>query len=191
MTQADWGTFFVAQMRAAGGRVRALVDDELLQVRQPVAEVRGFDATKHLGDKGLRSLDRLTKLLVVAAFLVDRVAEALLVIGGLLVFSIFGTVPHQNVATFGVETFVGGGIVWIVTTALMTRSLRNRPGRVAIRYAILRVALMQTATLSTVIAGALLATGHDAGFFWLVPATLISYIAGIGNAWALTVEILR
>jgi 3-oxoacyl-(acyl-carrier-protein) synthase len=32
-----------------------------------VAEVRGFDATKHLGDKGLRSLDRLTKLLIVAA----------------------------------------------------------------------------------------------------------------------------
>jgi 3-oxoacyl-(acyl-carrier-protein) synthase len=35
--------------------------------RLPVAEVRGFDATKHLGDKGLRSLDRLTKLLIVAA----------------------------------------------------------------------------------------------------------------------------
>jgi 3-oxoacyl-(acyl-carrier-protein) synthase len=35
--------------------------------RAAVAEVRGFDATKHLGDKGLRSLDRLTKLLIVAA----------------------------------------------------------------------------------------------------------------------------
>ena len=34
--------------------------------RAAVAEVRGFDATKHLGDKGLRSLDRLTKLLIVA-----------------------------------------------------------------------------------------------------------------------------
>ncbi len=32
-----------------------------------VAEVRDFDPTKYLGDKGLRSLDRLTKLLVVAA----------------------------------------------------------------------------------------------------------------------------
>ena len=31
-----------------------------------VAEVRDFDATKYLGDKGLRTLDRLTKLLVVA-----------------------------------------------------------------------------------------------------------------------------
>jgi 3-oxoacyl-(acyl-carrier-protein) synthase len=32
-----------------------------------VAEVRGFDAAKYLGDKGLRTLDRLSKLLVVAA----------------------------------------------------------------------------------------------------------------------------
>ncbi len=32
-----------------------------------VAEVRGFDPAKYLGDKGLRSLDRLTKLLVVSA----------------------------------------------------------------------------------------------------------------------------
>jgi modulator of FtsH protease len=141
MTQADWGTFFVAQIGASA----ALIG--LLFVALSI------------------NLERI----VVAAFLVDRVAEALLVIGGLLVFSIFGTVPHQSVATFGVETFLGGGIVWIVTTALMTRSLRNRPRRVTIRYAILRVALMQTATLSTVVAGALLATGHDAGFFCWSP----------------------
>ncbi|HSO32186.1 MAG TPA: beta-ketoacyl synthase N-terminal-like domain-containing protein [Labilithrix sp.] len=32
-----------------------------------VVEVPGFDPTKYLGDKGLRTLDRLTKLLVVAA----------------------------------------------------------------------------------------------------------------------------
>ena len=32
-----------------------------------LAEVHGFDATKYLGDKGLRTLDRLTKLLLVAA----------------------------------------------------------------------------------------------------------------------------
>ncbi len=32
-----------------------------------IVEVPGFDPTKYLGDKGLRTLDRLTKLLVVAA----------------------------------------------------------------------------------------------------------------------------
>jgi 3-oxoacyl-[acyl-carrier-protein] synthase II len=34
--------------------------------RVRVAEVRGFEPSEHLGDKGLRSLDRLTKLLLVA-----------------------------------------------------------------------------------------------------------------------------
>lgn len=33
----------------------------------PLVEVLGFDPKKHLGDKGLRTLDRLTKLLVVAS----------------------------------------------------------------------------------------------------------------------------
>ena len=33
----------------------------------PLLEVPGFDPKKHLGDKGLRTLDRLTKLLVVAS----------------------------------------------------------------------------------------------------------------------------
>lgn len=33
----------------------------------PIVEVPDFDPTKYLGDKGLRTLDRLTKLLVVAA----------------------------------------------------------------------------------------------------------------------------
>jgi 3-oxoacyl-(acyl-carrier-protein) synthase len=32
-----------------------------------VAEVRGFEAAKHLGDRGLRTLDRLSKLLIVAS----------------------------------------------------------------------------------------------------------------------------
>jgi len=48
---------FFEAMRA--GAQPAPVDGQL--------EVPGFDATRYLGDKGLRSLDRLTKLLVVAA----------------------------------------------------------------------------------------------------------------------------
>jgi 3-oxoacyl-[acyl-carrier-protein] synthase II len=36
-------------------------------VKDGRAEVPGFDPTKYLGDKGLRGLDRLTKLLIVAA----------------------------------------------------------------------------------------------------------------------------
>jgi 3-oxoacyl-[acyl-carrier-protein] synthase II len=41
--------------------------DEAKYPRVRVAEVPDFDASKYLGDKGLRALDRLTKLLVVTA----------------------------------------------------------------------------------------------------------------------------
>jgi hypothetical protein len=122
---------------------------------------------------------------------VDRVAEAVLVFGGLLLFSIFGTVPHQSVATFGLEVLVSGSVIWTMTTTLMLHSLRNRPPQATLTYTVVRLVQIQAATLSTIVAGALLATGHNVGFFWLVPAALLSYIAGIGNAWVLTVEILR
>lgn len=41
--------------------------DATMHDSPPIVEVPEFDPTKYLGDKGLRTLDRLTKLLVVAA----------------------------------------------------------------------------------------------------------------------------
>ncbi|MGA7119452.1 MAG: beta-ketoacyl synthase N-terminal-like domain-containing protein [Polyangiaceae bacterium] len=52
--------------RAPGRIGRAETFDASTYPRVRIAEVPGFDAAKYLGDKGLRSLDRLTKLLVVA-----------------------------------------------------------------------------------------------------------------------------
>lgn len=56
--------------RASGGDRRVETFDASPYAKTTgarVAEVPDFDATKHLGDKGLRSLDRLAKLLVVAS----------------------------------------------------------------------------------------------------------------------------
>lgn len=163
MTQADWGDFFVAQIGASAALIGLLFVALSINLQRIVA----------------------------AEFLVDRVAEAVLVFGGLLMFSIFGTVPHQSVAVFGIEILLGGAVIWTMTTTLMVHSLRSRPPQATMTYTIVRLVQIQTATLSTIVAGALLLMGHDAGFFWLVPATLMSYVAGIGNAWVLTVEILR
>jgi 3-oxoacyl-[acyl-carrier-protein] synthase II len=52
--------------RATGHIGHAETFDASKYPRVHVAEVAGFDAAKYLGDKGLRSLDRLTKLLIVA-----------------------------------------------------------------------------------------------------------------------------
>ena len=50
--------------RAFGGATTVLPPE--LAERARVGEVRGFDAAKFLGDKGLRNFDRLTKLMIVA-----------------------------------------------------------------------------------------------------------------------------
>jgi 3-oxoacyl-[acyl-carrier-protein] synthase II len=53
--------------RATAGSREVETFDASLYPGARVAEVRGFDAAQYLGDKGLRTLDRLAKLLVVAA----------------------------------------------------------------------------------------------------------------------------
>ncbi len=53
--------------RATGTNRKVETFDASVYPGARVAEVRGFDATQYLGDKGLRTLDRLAKLLVVAA----------------------------------------------------------------------------------------------------------------------------
>ncbi len=62
---------FVAALRAGeratGVDRRVETFDAAAYPGARVAEVRGFDAAHYLGDKGLRTLDRLAKLLVVAA----------------------------------------------------------------------------------------------------------------------------
>jgi hypothetical protein len=163
MNQADWANFFMAQCGAAA----ALIG--LLFVALSI------------------NLERI----VASPYLVDRVGEAVLVFFGLLGFSIFGLVPHQSVTVFGMETLGAGIVIWIMTTSLQVRGVRTHPPQATVQYMVQRFVQMQSATLSTVVAGVLLTLGHDAGFFWLVPATIAAYLAGIGNAWVLTVEILR
>ncbi len=61
--------FFEAMRRGARAPFDAPVEsfDASAFREAKVAEVRGFDAAKYLGERGLRTLDRLSKLLVVAA----------------------------------------------------------------------------------------------------------------------------
>lgn len=63
--------FFAAQQDVKAAKERAFANDSLVLPRElfpdaRVAETRNFDATKFLGDKGLRNFDRLTKMMIVA-----------------------------------------------------------------------------------------------------------------------------
>jgi modulator of FtsH protease len=124
-------------------------------------------------------------------YLVDRVGEAILTFLGPFLISIFGLVPRESLTTFGLQVLEVGGVIWLFTTTLQARRFRMRPPEATLAGAVPWIAVVQAATLSTVVAGLLLATGRHAGFGWLVLAIVSSYLAGITSVWVLTVEILR
>jgi hypothetical protein len=163
LNQADWSNFFVAQCGAAAALIGLLFVALSINLQRIVSE----------------------------GYLVDRVAESILIFLGLLWFSVFGMVPHQSLAAFGAETLAAGVVIWAMTTKLHWNAVRRHPPQVKSLFLIQRIVQSQVATLSTIVAGALMVAGYDAGLFWLIPASIVAYAAGIGNAWVLTVEILR
>ena len=54
-----------------------------------------------------------------------------------------------------------------------------------------RVVGTQVATLPFVVGGALIVAGSGSGLYWVVAGVLVSFAAGVQNAWVLLVEILR
>jgi len=163
MTQTDWSSFFVAQVGAAAALIGLLFVSLSINLKQ-IVEMR---------------------------YLVDTVGEALLIFLLPFLIAIFGLIPHQSAGAFGSE-ILGVGIVFEALAArLQVRRFRSRPPEAKLVGMVIWMLEMQAATISTIVAGLLLATGHDYGFGWLVPAVLSSYLAGITSAWVLTIEILR
>jgi hypothetical protein len=75
-----------------------------------------------------------------------------------------------------------------VTTHI--RYAKTRSGHPRL-WLITRVLQTQLASIFFFVAGIYLLLGWSAGLYWLVPAFVFSFIAGIANAWVLLIEILR
>jgi hypothetical protein len=114
-----------------------------------------------------------------------RAAEALLVLFAVLLLSLLALVPGQSPALLGAEVTALGVLLWIAMTLTLAR------GGTPKQYAILRVLLNQLPPIMFVVAGVMLYSGHPAGLYWLVPATLLAILASVAAAWVLLVEILR
>jgi hypothetical protein len=126
----------------------------------------------------------LTRILEFPA-LPPRAAEALLVLFAVLLLSLLALVPGQSPSLLGAEVTGLGVVLWIALTLTLARGGKPR------QYAILRVLLNQLPPIMFVVAGVLLYSGHPAGLYWLVPATLLAILASVAAAWVLLVEILR
>jgi modulator of FtsH protease len=114
-----------------------------------------------------------------------RAAEALVVLLAVLVLSLLALVPGQSPSILGAEVSVLGLLLWMGLTLTLARGGRPR------HRAVLRVLINQLPPLMFLVAGVMLCSGHPAGLYWLVPATLLAIAAGVVGAWVLLIEILR
>ncbi len=131
----------------------------------------------------------LTKIMSYPGLL-GRTGEGLALLLAVLIISSLLLVPGQSLLLLGAEVLVGGLIVWTAIVLLQLKSLRHLqpPQR---RGFPVRVLIGQLATLPLVIAGVIVLTQGDTGFYWIVPAVLFCFLGALLDAWVLLVEINR
>jgi modulator of FtsH protease len=118
-----------------------------------------------------------------------RAAEGLLVLVGVLLSSTLGLVPGQPRVVLGGELLLAGLFIWLfpMVNQLRAAHLPNAP-----RYwMVTRVLAHQMGSVPLVAAGVTLMLGEGGGLYWLAAGAVLSFCAGIINAWVLLVEIQR
>ena len=131
----------------------------------------------------------LSKILSVST-LPTRAFESLMLLLTILIISSLCLVPGQPLYLIGIEILTIGILVWGVTLKLDIGILRRSEEGFK-HYAKQNFLLTQLSVLPYIVAGVVLLTLGLPGFYWLVPAFLISLIKAVSDAWVLLVEINR
>jgi hypothetical protein len=130
------------------------------------------------------------KQIVALSRLPERAIQALVVLLMVLVVSLLFLVPGQSLVEIGLEVLAIGLIGWAVNTFLAIRNTRATPKQYRGQY--LQVELLdQLSILLYVAAGIGILIFSDSGIYLLVPATILSFLKSIIDAWVLLIEINR
>ena len=121
-------------------------------------------------------------------FLTGRALEALAALLIVLVISLIGLVPAIPRGALATFILVSG----FASATLPVRALaagRNATGVGA--PLLLRLITSAALTVTLLLAGVTLATGHGGGLYWLPAAFVLAIVIAAVNAWVLLVEVLR
>jgi hypothetical protein len=125
-----------------------------------------------------------------SSHLPNRALEALVILVAVLFLASLLLIPNQSFLAIGIEVLLVGLCEWVIIVFLQIDSLRKMQAE--FRLAFTRVILVcQLATLSFIIAGMVFLTGGTTGFYWIVAATLLSFLATFVDTWVLVIEINR
>jgi hypothetical protein len=120
----------------------------------------------------------------------DRAGESVLMFVAVLIYSLFLLVPGQSTTALGLELLVTGLIfaaVLVLVAALGFRTPTFQP----LTWKITRLVAALGSSGPAVVAGVTLMAEAGGGLYWLFAAIVLAFLAGIGNAWVLLVEIVR
>jgi hypothetical protein len=123
-----------------------------------------------------------------------RALEAIYLLFAALLVSLLVLVPGQGRVLLGAETLLLGLLAWGFTSYFTWASYRKRTTAVEKKHAWTHLFMLffdQIATLSYLVGGSLLLTDNPFGFYWFVPAMLLSLVIAVMDSWVLLVEINR
>jgi len=119
-----------------------------------------------------------------------RAAQTLIFFALPLVFALLLVVPDQSRGALGGELIATG-----VVAAATALDIDRRAGRSAEEprwsRSVTRIVPAAASCACIVVAGISLLAQAGGGLYWVVPATLLTIIAGLVNTWVLLIEILR
>ena len=122
-------------------------------------------------------------------FLTGRALEALAALLIVLVISLVGLVP-------GIPRGVLAAFILVMGAASATSPVRallaSRNGTAPLDAPLLlRLITAAGLTVTLLLAGVTLATGHGGGLYWLPAAFVLAIVIAAVNAWVMLVEVLR
>lgn len=132
----------------------------------------------------------LTKILALSS-LPNRALEALVALVVVLFISSLLLIPGQTFLAMGLEVLLIGLLDWITTGLLQLTILRKMQAQYRLAYVSSIVVICQAAALSFVMAGVVLLLSGSSGLYWIVAATLLSFLAAFTDAWVFLIEINR
>jgi hypothetical protein len=132
----------------------------------------------------------LSKILA-SDILPGRTLLAMLLLLGVLVVSSLLLIPGQPRWAAAGEVFLVGAPIWAIATRIETGELGRRNTFIPVSVKVVKLLVLEVATLSYVVAGGLLALGAAGGLHWLAAGVILSIIRATFDAWVLLVEINR
>jgi hypothetical protein len=132
---------------------------------------------------------------VASSVLVNRAAEAVILLGGVLATSTVVLIPGQARGALSLELVVLGlgivAVIYVLQRGAAAQAVEpGKPGPPRGSLTFRRVVGL-SAPLLFAIAGFTLGTTTGGGLYWWPAAVVVSYLGALFNAWILLIEILR